>query len=75
MANAFDPYREALVVEETTIWPDDYDGWEESDRERLERQLHAHPQAAADLDYVRLHTGFCRQITVTSADVQRLGKS
>jgi hypothetical protein len=71
MANAFDPYREALVVEQMTIWPDEYDTWDEAERERVAARLHADPQAAADLDYVRLHTGFCRQITVTDADVER----
>jgi hypothetical protein len=34
--------------------------------------LHAEPQAAAEMDYVRQHTGFCRQITVTPADIARL---
>jgi hypothetical protein len=74
MANAFDPYREALVVETQTIWPDEYDGWEEDERESVALRLHAEPQAAAEMDYVRLHTGFCRQITVTPADVERLRK-
>lgn len=72
MANAFDPYREALVVEELTIWPDEYEGWESAQREQVERQLHGAPQSCSELDYVRLHTGFCRQITVTSADLERL---
>ena len=29
MADKFDPYREALVMELATIWPEEYDGWEE----------------------------------------------
>ncbi|HWC90916.1 MAG TPA: hypothetical protein VG433_14700 [Pirellulales bacterium] len=73
MANAFDPYREALVVEQMTIWPEEYDDWDPHERARLEGLLHARPQDAADLDYVRLHTGFCRQITVTAEDLQRVG--
>lgn len=72
MANAFDPYREALVVEQHTIWPEEYDSWDEAERDRVGVQLHADPQAAADLDYVRLHSGFCRQITVTPADLERV---
>lgn len=72
MANAFDPYREALVVETQTIWPDEYDDWEDADRERLSEKLHAAPRDAAEMDYVRMHTGFCRQIRVTPADIQRL---
>ena len=43
MADKFDPYREALIVEN-----------------------------CADLEYVRVLTGFCRQITVTEEDLQRL---
>lgn len=74
MPNAFDPYREALVVETQTIWPDEYDSWEEAERERLAERLHAEPQAAVEMDYLRLHTGFCRQITVTPADLERVGK-
>ena len=72
MPNAFDPYREALVVETSTIWPDEYDAWEASAREQAEERLHADPKNAAEMDYVRLHTGFCRQITVTPADIARL---
>jgi hypothetical protein len=72
MANAFDPYREALVVETRTIWPDEFASLDEAERERIERLLHAQPQQCAELDYTRLHTGFCRDITVTQADLDRL---
>ncbi len=72
MPNAFDPYREALVVETSTIWPDEYDTWEPAERTLVAQRLHAEPQAASEMDYVRLHTGFCRQITVTPADVARV---
>lgn len=72
MPNAFDPYREALVVEENTIWPDEYDAWDEAQRDVVARRLHAEPQSAANLDYVRQHTGFCRQIVVTPEDIERV---
>jgi hypothetical protein len=72
MANAFDPYREALVVETSTIWPEEYEDWSAADRFRIEQLLHSKPQQAADLDYVRMHTGFCRQITVTEQDLERV---
>lgn len=75
MPNAFDPYREALVVEEQTIWPEEYDVWDEAERDHAASLLHAQPQAAGEMDYQRLHTGFCRQITVTAADLERIGKS
>ena len=75
MANAFDPYREALVVERQTVWPADCEDWSDTDRERVAALLHASPQEAADLDYVRQHTGFARVITVTQADLDRVSVS
>jgi hypothetical protein len=72
MANEFDPYREALVVELRTLWPDEYDDFDSDYKRRVEDCLHAEPAQAAQLDYVRLHSGFCRQITVTPQDLERL---
>ena len=72
MANAFDPYREALVVEQHTVWPNEYEDWSAGDKARVESLLHAAPADAADLDYVRQHTGFARVITVTPADLERV---
>jgi hypothetical protein len=74
MPDPFDPYREALVIETNTIWPDEVGKLvaDLSQRQRIGEQLHADPARAASLDYVRLFTGFCRQITVTQADLDRL---
>jgi len=72
MSNAFDPYREALVVEWHTIWPEDYEDWSAADKARAEALLHASPADAAELDYVRQHTGFARVITVTPGDIERV---
>jgi hypothetical protein len=72
MNENFDPYREALVIETKTVWPDELAGVSPADRERIEAALHADAQHAAQLEYVRLHAGFCRQITVAPADVERL---
>ena len=72
MADKFDPYREALVMETTTVWPDEFQDLPRPEKTRLEQQLHADPAACGNLEYVRTHTGFCRQITVTPSDVQRL---
>jgi hypothetical protein len=72
VADKFDPYREALVMETTTIWPPEFDDLPLPEKVKIEEQLHANPSTAAGLEYVRTHTGFCRQITVTEADVQRL---
>ena len=72
MPNSFDPYREALVVENHTIWPDDYEDWSQADKARVGTLLHASPAEAAELEYVRQHTGFARVITVTPADLERV---
>jgi len=72
MADKFDPYRERLVMETNTVWPEEFDDWEQADRRRVEEALHADPAGAAILEYVRTHSGFCRQITVTAEDVERL---
>ena len=73
MANQYDPYREALVIEEQTIWPEQYDHWDQQRKDEIARRLHEAPQEAAQLSYVRQHTGFTRVITVTEEDLQRLG--
>ncbi len=72
MPNQFDPYRDALVVEKHTVWPDEYEDWSENDRSRIETLLHATPEEAFDLDYVRQHSGFARIITVTPDDLERV---
>jgi hypothetical protein len=71
MADKFDPYRESLVVECTTLWPEDYEV-DPHRRLQLEAQLHESPAEAAQLEYVRTHTGFCRQIVVTQDDLERI---
>lgn len=73
MNENFDPYREALVIETKTIWPDELASVPPADRERIEAALHADAKEAAQMEYVRLHAGFCRQITVTAEDVDRVG--
>ena len=72
MADKFDPYREALIVETKTIWSADYDYLESVERARLEETLHSDPENCSDMEYVRVTTGFCRQITVTPDDLERL---
>lgn len=74
MANTFDPYREALVIETLTVWPEGLPGepLADSARRRIEEQLHADPSQTAELEYVRLAAGFIRRITVTAADIERL---
>jgi hypothetical protein len=73
MANKeFDPYREALVIETSTVWPEEMADLDRPTRERLAQRLHAEPDKAAQLSYERLHTGFARVITVTAEDLARV---
>jgi hypothetical protein len=73
VADTFDPYREALVMELNTIWPDGFDELSAAEKARIESALHAAPDKCSHLEYVRSHTGFCRQITVTPDDIARIG--
>ena len=73
MPDAFDPYREALVMETTTVWSEDFDELGGAEKDRIAQALHQDPEACTDIEYVRVHTGFCRQITVTEEDVERVG--
>ncbi|HJN11935.1 MAG: hypothetical protein QGG09_01305 [Pirellulaceae bacterium] len=73
MPDTFDPYREALVMETATVWPDEYDEMEPAEKTRISQSLHADPENCPQLEYVRVHTGFCRQVTVTPEDIERVG--
>jgi hypothetical protein len=74
MANPFDPYREALVVEESTNWPETLTDAPAApaERERIEKLLHEEPAQATELEYFRLSTGFSRKITITAVDLERV---
>ncbi len=72
MADKFDPYREALVVEWTTIWPESFADLEVDRKRRIAEALHGDPAQCDQLQYIRLPTGFCIQITVTQEDVDRI---
>ena len=68
----FDAYREALVVETQTIWSDECGDLNAAEKTRIEETLHAAPDQCTNLQYVRVHTGFCRQISVTPEDLERV---
>ncbi len=72
MGEPFDAYRDALVIETATVWPEEFSSIGPDERQRIEGRLHAAPQEAKELAYVRLHAGFCRQITVTAEDLERV---
>jgi hypothetical protein len=72
MPDKFDLYREALVMETSTNWPAEFDDLDLKKKERLAAAVHADPENAALLAYVRMHSGFCREITITADDVARV---
>lgn len=72
MADKFDSYREALVVETVTVWPAELRSLDTTRKQQIEDALHADPKPCEQLEYIRVHTGFCRRITVTPGDVKRL---
>ncbi|MEO1970323.1 MAG: hypothetical protein ABGX07_02150 [Pirellulaceae bacterium] len=72
MPDKFDPYREALIVETVTVWPEEYGHLSSEEKSAIESSLHLDPENCAGLEYVRMHTGFCRQITVTEEDFARI---
>ncbi len=72
MADKFDPYRESLVLETETVWPEEFAELDDEEKSRIAQALHADPASCAQIQYERLHTGFCRQITVTQDDVARV---
>jgi hypothetical protein len=74
MAATFDPYRDALVVEQSTVWPETLANVPAAagERQGIETRLHEEPSHAAALEYIRLATGFQRKITVTAEDLERL---
>ena len=72
MPDKFDPYREALVMETDTIWPEEYEDLQPRRKEQIMEAVHADPEKAAHLVYVRTHSGFCRQITITDEDIARV---
>ena len=74
MPDKFDPYREALVLETKTVWPPDGEPADLEEKRRIELSLHDNPAACSHLEYIRTHCGFCRQITVTQEDLDRLGR-
>ena len=75
MGNTFDPYREALVMEQVTLWASLAERFDPAEQKRIAAELHTAAEDACELEYQRTHTGFCRVITVTEDDLQRLQAS
>ena len=62
MGDPFDPYREALVVETATVWPESLAHVGPADRQRLEtHSTPSRPAAEIDGDAFAFRGGFCRR--------------
>lgn len=70
--DTFDARMETLVMETITHWDPALAKLSDDDKRWLSQALHADPQLASKIKYERSHTGFTREITVCSADVERL---
>lgn len=68
----YDPYREALVVEIETVWPESCRDWSNERKATAEARLHATAERRSQLRYFRLHTGFCRIIHPTDEDLREV---
>ena len=68
----YDRRIESLVMERRTVFADDLAELSPDDRRWLAEALHAAPHKATTVRYERQHTGFCREILATRADVERL---
>ncbi len=72
MPDKFDPYRESLVMETETIWPEGYAHLDAARQQKISLAAHSDAENATQIDYIRLHTGFCRKITLTDEEIRRL---
>lgn len=70
--NKFDVRLEDLVIETRTNWDSGVGDLNDDDRNWVSSAIHRSPELASKIEYERAHTGFCREITVTIEDIQRL---
>ncbi len=68
----YDRKLEILVMERRTSFAPELTELSDDDRRWLAEALHAEPHRASQVRYERQHTGFCREIVATRADVERL---
>lgn len=72
MGDVVDPYREALVVEEETVWPQNGAEIDPALRAAIHKLVHEQPGLAGELFYIRVFTGFCRRLVLRPEDLERL---
>jgi len=71
MPDKFDRYREALVVETNTAGLPSTRAWTQP-RGGGSSSVARGSEELWPLEYVRLHTGFCRRSPVTAEDLKRI---
>lgn len=70
----FDRRVDSIVAELRTEWSPEVPDLPADRRREIARWLHAHADQAAKIAYDRTPTGFCRTITVTAEDVERVAE-
>jgi hypothetical protein len=70
----FDRRVDSIVAELRTVWSPEVPDLPAERRRQIARWLHSHADQAARVVYDRTHTGFCRTITVTAEDVERVAE-
>ena len=72
MPDKFDPYREALIIETNTIWPEQYEELDPQKKKKSQPRCTPIRKTLRTWFYVRMHSGFCREITITDEDIARV---
>ncbi len=68
----YDPRVDSLVMESVTHWDPTVGKLSDEDKALLARTVHQSPEKATKVSYLRSHTGFTREITVTIEDIARI---
>ena len=68
----YDARIDSLVMETATEWDSEIGDLSDEDKAWVASAVHQSADQAANVAYVRSHTGFTRIITVTVADIERL---
>ena len=68
----YDARVDSLVMESITNWDPAVGKLSDEDKALLARTVHQSPEKAVKVSYLRSHTGFTREITVTVEDIARI---
>lgn len=68
----FDSRVDSLVIESRTEWDPSVGKVSDEDKIIIANLVHRQPAKAKKIAYMRSHTGFTREITVTADDIARI---